>query len=189
MELGRLEGRVVRERPRNTFNLVACAREQHLDQRELITRITLRFEHARGCDGRIGGPIGSTSAGRAPSHRPAPNPTAASPTRTTRRTILRFDHAPDRTVHVHQGRVPAGGDVAVVAVEDLRRSYGAFEALRGVSFTVDAGEIVGLLGPNGAGKTTTLRILVGLLAPTGGRAVVGGHDVLLDPVDARRKIG
>jgi ABC-2 type transport system ATP-binding protein len=86
--------------------------------------------------------------------------------------------------------VPAGGgEVNVVAVEDLRRSYGAFEALRGVSFTVDAGQIVGLLGPNGAGKTTTLRILVGLLAPTGGRAIVGGHDVLIDPVGARRKIG
>jgi ABC-2 type transport system ATP-binding protein len=79
--------------------------------------------------------------------------------------------------------------VAVIAVEDLRRSYGAFEALRGVSFSVEAGEIVGLLGPNGAGKTTALRILVGLLAPTAGRAMVAGHDVLLDPIAARRAIG
>ncbi len=79
--------------------------------------------------------------------------------------------------------------MAVVEVEALRRSYGSFEALRGVSFRVEKGQIVGLLGPNGAGKTTTMKILCGLVAPTGGRAIVAGHDVLLEPVEARRHLG
>jgi ABC-2 type transport system ATP-binding protein len=79
--------------------------------------------------------------------------------------------------------------VAVIEVEELRRSYGALDALAGVSFAVGRGEIVGLLGPNGAGKTTTMRILTGLLAPTGGRARVDGRDVLLDPVAVKARIG
>jgi ABC-2 type transport system ATP-binding protein len=54
---------------------------------------------------------------------------------------------------------------------------------------VGSGEIVGLLGPNGAGKTTTMRMLTTFLAPTSGRAVLAGHDVLDEPVEVRRKVG
>ena len=75
----------------------------------------------------------------------------------------------------------------------LRRVYKTkkeeIEAVRGVDFTVDAGEIVGFLGPNGAGKTTTLRMLTTLLEPTGGEATVAGCDLRTDPVGVRRGIG
>jgi ABC-2 type transport system ATP-binding protein len=77
----------------------------------------------------------------------------------------------------------------LIEVTQLRRSFGERVALDGVTFRVGAGEIVGLLGPNGAGKTTTMRILTGLLAPTGGTARVDGHDVLTEPVEARRRLG
>lgn len=77
----------------------------------------------------------------------------------------------------------------VLEVVDLQRSFGTVQALRGVSFTVEPGEIVGLLGPNGAGKTTAMRVLTGFLAPTGGTARVGGHDVLLEPLKARQAVG
>ncbi len=62
-------------------------------------------------------------------------------------------------------------------------------AVEGLSFHVQAGEIYGLLGPNGAGKTTTLRMLSGLIKPTDGRAVVNGHDVAEQPLEAKRSIG
>ncbi len=75
----------------------------------------------------------------------------------------------------------------------LQRTYhtrsGEVEAVRGVDFVVDGGEIVGFLGPNGAGKTTTLRMLTTLLDPTGGEATVAGHDLRQDPVGVRRHIG
>jgi len=79
--------------------------------------------------------------------------------------------------------------VNVIRAEGIRRSYGAFEALRGVSFEVEAGEIVGLLGPNGAGKTTCMKVLAGSLAPTGGRVTVCGRDVLSDPIGVQRQLG
>lgn len=79
--------------------------------------------------------------------------------------------------------------MSVVEARELRRSYGAIEALRGVSFTIEPGEIVGLLGPNGAGKSTTMKILTGWIAPTGGSARVCGVDVLADPIEVRKQIG
>ena len=78
---------------------------------------------------------------------------------------------------------------AVVEAEGLRRSYGPLEAVRGISFTVKPGELFGCLGPNGAGKTTTIKMLCTLLAPTGGRALVCGRDVVQDPRAVRRSIG
>lgn len=63
------------------------------------------------------------------------------------------------------------------------------EAVRGVDFTVEAGELVGFLGPNGAGKTTTLRMLTTLLEPTAGEATVAGRDLRTDPLGVRKRIG
>jgi ABC-2 type transport system ATP-binding protein len=77
----------------------------------------------------------------------------------------------------------------VIEVVDLKRKYGAVLAVDGVSFSVDQGEVVGFLGPNGAGKSTTLRVLTGFLAPTSGRAIVAGHDVVTEPLEARRAMG
>jgi ABC-2 type transport system ATP-binding protein len=71
----------------------------------------------------------------------------------------------------------------------FRGRHGTVEAVRGVDFTVGAGEIVGFLGPNGAGKTTTLRMLTTLLKPTAGSATVAGADVNRDPGGVRRQIG
>ncbi len=81
----------------------------------------------------------------------------------------------------------------MIEAQGLKRTYKTkgktVEAVRGVDLTVRAGEIVGFLGPNGAGKTTTLKMLCTLLAPTGGRAVVAGHDLLTDSIGVRRSIG
>ena len=77
----------------------------------------------------------------------------------------------------------------IIEVQDLRKNFGAVEALRGVDFAVPEGKVLGLLGPNGAGKTTAVRILTTLLAPSGGRAAVCGFDVAHDPAAVRRVIG
>jgi len=77
-----------------------------------------------------------------------------------------------------------------IIVDQLKKTYAkGANALTGVSFTVKPGEIYGLLGPNGAGKSTTVRILVTLTRPSGGRAVVAGHDVVKDPAAVRGGIG
>lgn len=75
-----------------------------------------------------------------------------------------------------------------VVVEDLRKSFGSVVALRGISFEVGRGEVLGLLGPNGAGKTTTVDILSTLATPDSGTAVVAGHDVRTDAAGVRRSI-
>jgi ABC-2 type transport system ATP-binding protein len=79
--------------------------------------------------------------------------------------------------------------MAMIEVDDLRKDYGSFRALDGVSFAVDRGEILGFLGPNGAGKTTTMKILTGFLYPSSGKATVAGHDVMENSVEVRRRIG
>ena len=76
-----------------------------------------------------------------------------------------------------------------IAVEGLVKRFGEFVALDGVGFRIRAGEIMGFIGPNGAGKSTLIRILCGLLAPTAGRAIVGGIDVARDPEGVREQIG
>jgi ABC-2 type transport system ATP-binding protein len=77
----------------------------------------------------------------------------------------------------------------VIEVEGLRKRFGDFEAVRGVSFDVEAGEVFGFLGPNGAGKTTTINMLCTLAKPTGGSARVAGHDIVRERDDVRRHIG
>lgn len=77
----------------------------------------------------------------------------------------------------------------MIRIEGLKKLYGTAPALRGVSFVVPKGQVVGFLGPNGAGKSTTMKILAGYVTPTEGRALVGGIDVSVDPVATRRRIG
>ncbi|HET7235515.1 MAG TPA: ATP-binding cassette domain-containing protein [Actinomycetota bacterium] len=76
-----------------------------------------------------------------------------------------------------------------IQVEQLTKSFGTVEALRGVDLEVQPGTVLGLLGPNGAGKTTAVRILTTLLHPDSGRAVVAGHDVVRDAERLRQVIG
>ena len=75
-----------------------------------------------------------------------------------------------------------------ITVEKLRRTYGSFTAVDDLSFHVTPGEIVGLIGPNGAGKTTTLRTLAGILRPTAGHVRIDGHDIVEDPIEAKRRL-
>jgi len=77
----------------------------------------------------------------------------------------------------------------MIEVKSLRMRYGTFEALKGISFQVKSGEILGLLGPNGAGKTTAMRILTTYLYPTAGTAVIEGLDILDHPQEVRRLTG
>ena len=80
--------------------------------------------------------------------------------------------------------------MAIVEVSELRKRYaeGAVDALKGVSFSVDEGEVFGLLGPNGAGKTTTIGVLTTRVRATGGQAAVDGIDVAADPVAVKQRI-
>jgi ABC-2 type transport system ATP-binding protein len=80
--------------------------------------------------------------------------------------------------------------VAIIEVSELRKRYadGGTEALKGVSFHVDEGEVFGLLGPNGAGKTTTIGVLTTRVEATGGHAAVDGIDVDADPVAVKQRI-
>lgn len=77
----------------------------------------------------------------------------------------------------------------MVEASGLTKSYGGRLAVDGLSLSVEEGDIFGFLGPNGAGKTTTIRILTGLLVPTGGRALVAGIDVSENPKAVRRVVG
>ncbi len=71
----------------------------------------------------------------------------------------------------------------------LHKRYGNFDAVQKVSLEVAPGEVFGFVGPNGAGKTTTIRMMLGLLAPTSGRVLLGGHDLQVRPLEAKRLCG
>lgn len=76
-----------------------------------------------------------------------------------------------------------------IEVNNLRKSFGDFQAVQGASFAAQAGEVLSLLGPNGAGKSTTISMLSGLLAPTSGDACIMGHSVLREPEAAKKSLG
>jgi ABC-2 type transport system ATP-binding protein len=79
----------------------------------------------------------------------------------------------------------------MIELQQLSKSYnkGQIEAVKNLSLSVEKGELFGFLGPNGAGKTTTIKMMVGLLKPDAGRAVIGGIDVGLDSLSAKRIMG
>jgi len=92
----------------------------------------------------------------------------------------------------HPGENPRSHPVrptATISVDALARRFGDLDAVKGVSFEVEEGEVFGFLGPNGAGKTTTINMLCTLLRPTSGRARVSGFDVVREARDVRRSIG
>lgn len=76
----------------------------------------------------------------------------------------------------------------MIEVAALTKRYGDFTAVRDLSFTVQAGEVLGLVGPNGAGKTSTLRCLSGIIPASTGQVRIAGHDVAADPVAAKRQL-
>lgn len=77
----------------------------------------------------------------------------------------------------------------MIEIQNVSKRYGSVQALRGVSLRVEGGGVTGLLGQNGAGKTTLINILTGYLAPSSGRALIDGHDPLLEPAEAKRRLG
>jgi ABC-2 type transport system ATP-binding protein len=77
----------------------------------------------------------------------------------------------------------------VIVVENLTRKFGDFVAVDHINFEVQAGEVIGYLGPNGSGKTTTIRMLLGLLKPSDGKATVLGYDVFKQSEDIRERVG
>src|SRR4051812_31920901 len=83
---------------------------------------------------------------------------------------------------------PGAQHARVIDVHDLTKLYGDFPAVRGLSFRVAPGEVLGLVGPNGAGKTTTLRSLSGIIVPTGGSIRIAGFDLAERPIDAKRAL-
>jgi len=76
----------------------------------------------------------------------------------------------------------------MIEVEGLTKLYGEFVAVNSLSFAVQPGQVMGLVGPNGAGKTTTLRCLSGIIPPTRGSIRICGHDLVADPVQAKRHL-
>jgi ABC-2 type transport system ATP-binding protein len=77
----------------------------------------------------------------------------------------------------------------MIEVRNLSHRYGPVHAVRDLSFRVDKGQVLGLLGPNGAGKSTTMRAVVGLLTPSEGQVIIGGHDLATDSAPARQLLG
>lgn len=76
-----------------------------------------------------------------------------------------------------------------IEVQNLQKTFGDLQAVKGVSFQAQAGEIYSLLGPNGAGKSTTISMLSGLLQPSGGDACIMGYSILREPAKARAALG
>src|SRR6188508_3450054 len=77
----------------------------------------------------------------------------------------------------------------MIKVDNLVKTFGPKRAVNGISFSVERGEVLGFLGPNGAGKSTSMRMITGFIPPTEGRITVGGHDIIENPIPAKRLIG
>ncbi|MCH7562511.1 MAG: ABC transporter ATP-binding protein [Gemmatimonadetes bacterium] len=77
----------------------------------------------------------------------------------------------------------------MLLLKGLVKRYGSFTAVNGIDLVVPRGEILGFLGPNGAGKTTTIRMIAGVLQPSGGRIEIGGDDLASNPLSAKSRIG
>ena len=91
-------------------------------------------------------------------------------------------------MHYHTDRTTRGMKTPAVSVSELTQTFGDLKALDALSFDVSAGELFGIVGPDGSGKTTTLRILAGVLRPTGGDATVVGTSVAKDPEGVKHRI-
>lgn len=78
---------------------------------------------------------------------------------------------------------------AVIEFSQIQKHYGEFKAVKGIDLSINRGELFGFLGPNGAGKTTMIRILTGIIKPTSGRVLIGGHDLYENPDKAKALIG
>ena len=76
----------------------------------------------------------------------------------------------------------------ILEVDHLQKNFGAFQALKDVSFELNSGEVLGYIGPNGAGKSTTLRVLLGIIKASGGQARIFGKDVWQDAIEIHKKI-
>jgi len=77
----------------------------------------------------------------------------------------------------------------MISVKDLTKTYGTFKALKGISFEIDKGEVVGFLGPNGAGKTTTMRVLSSYMPADSGTVEVAGYDVFHSSLEVKKRVG
>jgi len=77
----------------------------------------------------------------------------------------------------------------MIRLEKLTKTYGKFVAVNEIDLHVPRGELFGFLGPNGAGKTTTLRMIAGILRPTAGQITLGGDDLILNPMEAKQRLG
>ena len=77
----------------------------------------------------------------------------------------------------------------MIEVNNLIKNYGKYQAVKGISFKVEDGEILGFLGPNGAGKSTTMNIITGYISATSGSVTIDGYDILKDPQEAKKRIG
>jgi polyether ionophore transport system ATP-binding protein len=88
----------------------------------------------------------------------------------------------------HEPLSRRGTHLDAIRTEDLTKTYGRTEALRALTLAVPEGDVIGYLGPNGSGKTTTIRLLLGLIRPTAGRAEIFGIDCQSDPVEAHRRV-
>lgn len=77
----------------------------------------------------------------------------------------------------------------IISVTNLIKKYGEFQAVNGINFSVEQGEVFGFLGPNGAGKTSTINMMVGLSRPSGGRIMIDGIDAIKDIKKVQRMIG